>query len=337
MHDPQTFASLRFLEAAEEYGDSRIHEMRPRAHYQLKQDLKQAGKFFGRLRLNEIHIGNIKEYQEARRENKNGVWKRKANGSIINHEISALQSVLKRAAMPDGTSLWSRIEPFYKPLRTPPVRPVKVLSDEDDLLHFGVLETIPECSLYFWVTSITENSGAAGKELRTLRLKDVHLDDRIPWIHVRIEVAKNDYRERIVVLNPTAARHMHCCVRRGYFLGSSLPEHYVFPLLDRKTRKYDPARHASESWLQKQSVRARKATGLKNATPHMFRHMHITLSQEAGEPEALIAKRVGHSKINMTRYYTHNREQSQLAAVNMLDPSVRFKGRKLLRMPAKSA
>jgi integrase len=289
--------------------------------------------FFGRLKLTDIHIGNIKEYQDARRENRDGAWKRKANGSIINHEISAVQCVLKRAVGDDGRSLWSKIEPFYQPLRTPPVRPVKVLSDEDDMLWFGVLKDIPECDLIHWVTSITENSGAAGKELRTLRRKDVYLDARIPWIYVREEIAKNEYRCRVVVLNKTAAAHMRCCVNRGAELGSIEPEHYIFPLRDRKTQRYDPERPASESWLRKQLVRARKATGLKQVTPHMYRHMHATLSMETGENPELIAKRLGHNKINMTRYYTHDREQTQYTAVSRLDPSVRFAKNKVVQMP----
>lgn len=333
MHDPQAFASLRFSVASEDYLESRRDEMRPRSLRQLKQDLKQAGKTFGKLKLTDIHIGTIKEHQDARRENKDGAWERKANGSIINHEISAVQSMLKRAVGPDGHTLWSRIAPFYKPLRTPPVRPVKVLSDEDDLLYFGTLEHVGGCELVYWVTSITENSGAAGKELRTLRRRDVHLEDRIPWIYVREEIAKNEYRARVVVLNKTAAKHLRCCVDRGTELtGTCDPDDCVFPLLDRKTRKYDPRRPASESWLQKQTVRARKATGL-HVTPHMFRHMHITISHENGEPEALIAKRVGHHRLNMTRYYTHDREQTQYAAVSALDPSVRFGPKKVLRMP----
>jgi integrase len=229
--------------------------------------------------------------------------------------------------------LWSKIEPFYQPLRTPPVRPVKVLSDEDDMLYFGTLENVGGCELIHWVTSITENSGAAGKELRTLRLKDVNLEARVPWIWVREEVAKNEYRERVVVLNTTAAKHMKCCVERGISLGSTEPDHYVFPIRDRHKQEYDPTRPASESWLRKQIVKARKATGLKTVTPHMFRHMHITLSMEAGEHPEFIAKRVGHESINMTRYYTHEREQTQHAAVSRIDPSVRFAKNKVLRMP----
>jgi integrase len=337
MHDPQVFASMRFIEAAADYLQSRKDELRPRSYRQLQQDLKQAGKFFGELKLSEIHIGNIKEYQEARRENMNGVWKRRANGSIINHEISAVQSMLKRAVEADGRTLWSRIEPFYKPLRTPPVRPVKVLSDEDDMLYFGTLEHVGGCELIHWVTSITEMSGAAGKELRTLRMKDVHLDARVPWIWVREEIAKNEYRERVVVLNTTAARHMKCCVDRGMSLGSTAPDHYVFPGRDRYRQQYDPAKPASESWLRRQLVQARKATGLKTVTPHMFRHMHITLSMEAGEDPEFIAKRVGHESINMTRYYTHDREQTQHAAVSRIDPSVRFAPKGTPRLVAKIA
>jgi len=338
MHDPQSFALLRFTEAAEEYSEARKDELRPRSLRQLEQDLKQVGKTLGRLRLTDIHIGHIKQHQEDRRENREGLWQRKANGSIINHEISAAQSVLKRAVGPDGQTLWSRIEPFYKPLRTPPVRPVKVLSDEDDMLWFGVLETVPECELILWVTSITENSGAAGKELRTLRRKDVHLEARVPWIWVREEIAKNEYRERVVVLNATAARHMACCMERGPKLtGTCNPDDFVFPGKDRKTQKYVPTKPASESWLQKQTKRARRATGHKNVTPHLFRHQHITLSMEAGEPEALICKRVGHSKINMTRYYTHEREQTQHQAVSRIDPSFRFAKNKVHQMPRRSA
>jgi len=338
MHNPEAFSNLFFKDAAKRYCESREGDLRARSLYQLKHNLKQAGKFFDGLRLHQIHVGHLCEYQAARLENRESAWSRRAHASIINHEISALQSLLKIATDPHGHPLWMKIEPFYKPLPTPPPQSAKTLSDDDEMLFFGVLSTAEECEVAYWVSSITTNSGAAGTELRTLRMMDVHLDLRVPNIDIREEVAKNSFRIRRVVLNPTALKQMQRCVDRGRRLGSILPEHHVFPKRDRYKQQWDPTQPASASWLRKQWEKARILTGLKEVTPHAFRHQHITLSAEAGENPELIAKRVGHARINMTRYYTHTRENSQLKAVNAIDPSVRFgPGTWASRMKNKSA
>jgi integrase len=68
----------------------------------------------------------------------------------------------------------------------------------------------------------------------------------------------------------------------------------------------------------------RDAVGIPWLTPHCFRHQHITLRIESGDPIEIVAKDVGHSATAMTRYYTHIRRERQQESVNRIDPSVRF-------------
>ena len=324
MHDLRAYANLTFQAAAAEYLASRKADMKPRSHNELANNIKQAGRFFDRLRLCDIYIGHITQYQESRLKNKGGMWAKPAKGSVINHEISALQSILKRAVGDDHLPLWNRIDPFYRAILTPPAQSVQTLTDEEEMLLFQVASQDPDLELAYWVASITNNSGAAGKKLRTLRLRDLSLNARIPFFEVREEMAKNQYRVRKVVLNDTALRQMTRCLKRAVEMGATEPDHYLFPGADKVTKRVDPTKPASESWLKRPWAKLRERTGLKWIKPHHLRHQHITISMEAGQSVELIAKRVGHGSINMTRYYTHARQDSQLDAVKGIDPSARF-------------
>jgi integrase len=87
---------------------------------------------------------------------------------------------------------------------------------------------------------------------------------------------------------------------------------------------WDPTRPASSSWIRRQWNELRSAAGLPWLTPHCFRHQHITLRIESGDPIEIVAKDVGHSAPAMTRYYTHTRRERQKVSVDAIDPLRRF-------------
>jgi len=330
MMDPDKLRRLKFSEAAPCWLETRKPYLRPRTIDGLTLHISQLAKFFGELPLHKIHIAHIRDYQAARAENRSGLWTRRCGASIIRHELSTLQSILRRAGE------WSKIKDFYEPPKLPRRSKPKVLSDRQEMEVFIIASRSPELEVAYWAGSITCNSGASGTELRHVQLEDLYLDQRTPGFYVKSETAKCEERGRFVVLNPTALKQMQRCMERAQKLGSSRPEHYLFP---RRTApgKFDPAQPASESWLRRGFDKLREATGIEWLTPHCFRHQHITLRVEAGEPLELVSKDVGHASIRMTREYLHLRGNVRSAGVNAIDPTVRFGPRASTEATAKGS
>lgn len=325
--DPDVLRKLSFIAAGSIWLETRRAYLRPRPFYGYQQHVKHLGVFFGDTPLYKIHIGHIREYQKARTHNKifnfdgtvkvNEPWPHRAGPSIINHETSALQQILRRAGE------WTKIEEHFEPLPMPRWHPPKVMSDEEEMRLFAIASTNPSWSLAFWVAALSVNTGASGIELRHLRWMNVKLDVRVPIILIDAETAKEEERGRVVVLNETAQNAIRQCLNRAMQLGSFLPEHYVFPFRICPGR-WDPCKPTTDSWLRRSFGELRIAAGMTWLTPHCFRHQHITLSFEAKEPEQTIRLRVGHVSDRMTRWYSSLRRETQKTAVDAIDPTRRF-------------
>jgi integrase len=317
MFDPDKLRRLAFSAAAEKWLESRKQYLKPRTFYGLQQHVLRLNAWFGSQTVSRIHVGHLREYQQARLANVDGRWPKKAGPSLINHELVTLRGVLERAGE------WKKIDPHYEALRTPPAKNPKVLTDTQEMMVFHLASTNPDWDLAYWVGSITCNTGASGTELRHIRLSEMDLNDRIPYFFVNPLTAKNDGRGRCVILNCTAVKQMRRCLERANKLGSHLPDHCLFPLRV-CPGVWDVTRPASASWLRRPWNELRKAAGIPWLTPHCFRHQHITLRVENDEPIEMIAKDVGHSAVAMTRRYAHVRRERQKASVDAIDPTVRF-------------
>lgn len=317
-NDPDLLRNLKFSAAGLIWLESRKPYLRPRPYYLAGQHVKRLGMFFGEMPLRKIHIGHIREYQKARTHNPQRVWMKRAGPSIINHETSCLQSILKRAGE------WEKIKPHFEALPLPRWKPPKVMSDEQEMLVFQIAEANPKWQLAAWAASLTVNTSVAGVELRSIQLHHVNMAARIPTLLVDVETAKEEIRGRVVVLNPSAQAIMHKCLKRASDAGSYQPNHYLFPFR-RGRGSWDPTRPATASWLRRSFEELREAAGLPWLTPHCFRHQHATLSYEAGEPEQTIRLRMGHVSERMTRYYSSLRRESQKSAVDAIDQSARYR------------
>jgi integrase len=316
--DPDVLRNLKFSAAGRIWLETRKPYLRPRPFYLAGQHIKHLSVFFGEMPLRKIHIGHIREFQKARTHNPEGRWHKRAGPSIINHETSALQSVLKRAGE------WDKIKPHFEALPLPRWKPPKVLSDEQEMLVFAIAQGNPNLELAAWTSSLTVNTSVAGVELRSIQLSHVNMDARIPTLLVDAETAKEEIRGRIIVLNSTAQMMMHKCLKRASELGAYQPEHYLFPFR-RAPGHWDPTRPATASWLRRSFEELRGAAGIPWLTPHCFRHQHATLSYEAGEPPQTIRLRMGHTSERMTQYYSSLRRESQKTAVDAIDQATRYR------------
>jgi integrase len=317
------FSRLSFSEAATAWLALRLRSnLKTRTHVDNEQYVRQLRKFFGPIRLCDITPGHLKQYQDARKCNRlemddgstHRPWARAAGNSIINHELSALGQILKRA------KLWPKLQPYYFPLPIPKWSPRDVLSEEDEEELFRVAASHPEAALAYWCACITNNTTAVGSELRGLKLKHVFLraPGEISEIYIPPEAVKNSSRPRKIALNRTARWAIDQCYKRALQLGSCRPEHYLFPF--RVNRKiWDPERPASRWFLRKSWEKLRAATGFAQVTPYQLRHQCITRLLENGVNPETVKAIAGHVTDEMLWYYSHQRRQVKYEAVMAIE------------------
>lgn len=290
--------------------------LKPRTHETTQGYLDALGKFFGRLRLRDITPGNIRGYQIARIHNALQTagqtmhpWKREAGHSIINHELSVVGQMLTRCR------LWHRIKPYYFPLGTPNWSPRTVLTEEEEEQLWEKASKHPEAAMAYWVATITNNTSAAGIELRGLRLKHLFLrPDGISEIYIPEDSVKNNSRPRKIPLNPTAKWAVEQCYKRALHLGSCEPDHYLFPFRI-KRNLFAPSRPPSRWFLRKSWDKLRKATGFPDLNPHDLRHHFATRMLESDVELETTKAIMGHVSPKMTEYYAHQRRRVKHAAV----------------------
>lgn len=345
------FSRLPFNQASTLWMEIRRQRrnLKPRTHESNQGYIDALEKFFGAIRLCDITPGHLRAYQLARAANSISVsgrerhpWKRTAGHSIINHEISALAQILKHC------KLWEKIQPYYSPEGIPKWSPRDILSEEDEEDLFSKAASHPEAALAYWVACITNNTTAAGCELRGLRLKNIFLRGKEDSeIYIPEDAVKNNSRPRKISLNRTARWAVEQCYKRALAIGSTNPEHYLFPFrLNRvkKTEKvcasrakWDSARPATRWFLRKSWDKLRKATGFVNLNPHDLRHQCITRLLENGvEPETVRAI-AGYVTEQMMQYYSHHRRQAKYNAVMAIELNAKDRIKPGPRMLRKTA
>jgi len=304
-------------------------ELRRRGHLKARTHETNLGyiaalhKFFGALRLCDITAGHLREYQLLRTQNpvighidgrELHTWRLAAGHSLINHELSFLAQMLKHCR------LWSKLQPYYFPLAIPKWSPRDVLSEEDEEELFSKAAGHPEAQLAYWVACITNNTTAAGCELRGLRLKHLLLREppEISEIYIPEDAVKNSSRPRKIALNRTARWAVQQCLRRALELGSCQPHHYLFPFrINRKL--WNPERQASRWFLRKSWDKLRAATGFATLNPHDLRHQCITRMLENGVNPETVRAIAGHVTEQMMWYYSHQRRQAKYDAVMAIE------------------
>jgi len=116
-----------------------------------------------------------------------------------------------------------------------------VLSPEDRTKLFEAAQAKPHWQAAFLFDMISINTSAGPKEVATLRLKDVDLENRL--IVVQPGGAKNVHRVRPIPLNQEAFQAVKLAVARARELGACEPDHYLFPYLDKRTQTHDATRY----------------------------------------------------------------------------------------------
>jgi integrase len=282
--------------------------------------LRSLERFFGGLTLRSISPGHVRSYQVARLHNLVRIqdrevhpWRNPAGNSIINHEISVLAQMLTHC------KLWHNIKPFYFPLSTPGWSPRQILTEEQEADLWAIAQNHPEAKLAYWAALITNNTTAAGIELRGLRLKNLFINDgQVTDIYIPADSVKNNSRPRKIALNPSGQWAVGECLKRAIKLGSRLPDHYLFPLRLRN-HKYDPSQPATRWFLRNSWNKLRKVTGFYDLNPHDLRHHCITRLLENDVSPETVRAIAGHVTVKMMEYYAHHRRRVVHAATMRIE------------------
>lgn len=307
MYDANKFAKLTFTDAEPVFLAYKRTRVKADTIACYEMYLKHLRVHFAEKRLCEISIADIHEYQALRvagqicppdppRTHKRGrVPTHKAGASLVNHELNALAQMMEKAGQ------WDRIAQWYSPVEQQEPDPPKTMTPEEEERFFRTAARNPDWSVAYWVGSLTNNTSAAGCEIRNLRLGDIDLQGQPPKFGV--PKGKNKIREkRPIVLNDTAYKQMCRIVQRAVGLGAHRPEHYVFPFRV-KRGVYDLNRPATKSWLKKQWAALVVSAGVPWLKPHNLRFQCATRLRAAGVAGETIRKQFGWRNLKMLEHY----------------------------------
>ena len=304
---PSDRGKLPFDKAADDWMRRRVLD--GKADNTIRTDrerLQPVRAYFGATRLRDFTLEGIYEYRRTR------------TGSVgprtINLEVKVLRMILA------GAKCWSKIGADYKPLPVNRQGPGIALS-EDELQH--LIETAssrPQWDAAFLAAWIAANTTMRGGEIKKLRHRSVDLVSGL--VRVERQMTKTDGGCREIPLNPEARKVFEMLIERANALGSSAPDHFLFPAyLFRRTKDpipakgtgYDPTRPVKTWRTAWRSLR--KAAGFPKFRFHDLRHTAITTMAVNGVPIPSIQAVAGHMSSEMTRHYTHVSNQAKAAAV----------------------
>ncbi len=186
----------------------------------------------------------------------------------------------------------------------------RALTPEEQSTWLDMCRTQERWNLILWWSLVGFHTTMSTNEERGLRLGDVRLQQEliaVPW-----PCAKNRARKRTITVDDADAMWaLESLVERAHALGSSEPQHYLFPAWDPRTNSYVPTAPMSGSGLKKKWQEVRDATGLLDFRPYDTRHTGITRGAEEGLPIDIIMRRAGHLSEEMRQHYTQISEAAQ--------------------------
>ena len=184
-----------------------------------------------------------------------------------------------------------------------------------------------------------------GVDIKNLRWQDVDLFNRI----ATIRRSKTAAGHRTIPLNGDAMAALARLLERAGALGSSEPEHYVFPACEERIihpsrpqkswrtawRKLvrETARHVGREAAQQalesgKGLRGAIASWKRAAAPirglrfHDLRHQAITEMAEAGASDATLMAVAGHMSRRMLEHYSHVRMAAKRTALEKLESNL---------------
>lgn len=316
------FALLTFKVAAEIWYEDQRPYWKESSADSYRQYIRRLNHSFAELNLCDISIDRLRLYQKVNSERlENG--RPRLVPSSINQDLNTLAKILSRAG------LWSTIKPFYKKLPLPPWAPPRVLSQEEEDRFFAVASSSQAFSTAYWVSSLTNNTSASPSQLRKLQLKHIDLNLDPPRLYIPSVRARNEFQWRVIPLNETGLRQLKRILKRARDLGSTEPDHYLFPLR-RRDGEYDPELPASQWFIYKQwnklveTALARRAI-TRRIRPFDLRYNVVAKMLKTGASESTIKSIAGHIREQMLEQCSRQRLEAKAKVLDMLNPKHRSK------------
>jgi integrase len=307
---------------------------------------KALSRFFGQLPVREIHLGNIRQYQEDRSNGLLGptpeeLFPRFAKSlakklevtvddiranpemlAIVEAEIAAYpQREVNPNKVNQETSMLVRIlkragvwrssdEERYEPLQHHESDVPRSLTPDEQDYFLRKAREISEFVYCYAVLGI--HATLSTKEERSLKIGDVNTDSGI--VMVRSESSKNKYRIRTIPLTSEAVWAVQRLIDRANSLGSVSPQHCLMPF--RLVRgQFDPNRSMTVSGIKFQWNEIRRAAGVPWFTPYGLRHTGCTRYAEDGMSIHILLSMAGHMSRKMQQHYIHISEAAKRKAV----------------------
>jgi integrase len=274
----------------------------------IRTKIKALSKFFGPLKLRDIHIGHLREYQKVRLSNEHGLWAHTAGANKINAELGLVLRILKL-----GKACSTTIEEYFEHLQVDECEIPKALSPDEQERFMEVAASNPDWEVVYWYSLVALHIAFSSDEMRTLRQGDINLTHQI--VAVNRKAGKNRFRRREVPLtDPSCIWALNQLLERSYRLAGKAPEMYLFPARVSRGR-FNGQCHMGETGIRKQFEAVRDAANLTWFRLNGWRHTAITRMAEAGIPSATIMARAGHCSPKMTAHYTHISSQAERIAM----------------------
>jgi len=220
--------------ASEKWLSVRKAEVAPNTHRIDSERMKALCARLGSRTLISLRPEDIRNYQHERRS--------EVSARTVNLETKVLRLLLTEA------HLWTRFEPYFKPLRENRRGPGRALTAEQHEQLFKVVMSDPNASSSYFAAIIAAETTMRGCELKGLRVADIDLIGGVVRVH-RI-TTKTDAGERTIPLTKAAVWCFGQLLKRAELLGSTKAEHYLFPRFvfrDKRTPGtglgYDPTKH----------------------------------------------------------------------------------------------
>ncbi len=286
-------------------------------------------KYFGEKPLLRFKAEDVSGYQKARLEA--GV-----SGRTVNMETGVLRRMLKRA------KVWNAIAEDVKALPEDRGAVAKVLPPDLKRKLFETAASRPEWMVAHCAAVLAVSTTCRGVEIKNLRWQDVDLFGRV----ATIRRSKTAAGHRTIPLNGDAMAALARLLERARALGSSEPEHYVFPACEE--RIIDPSK-PQKSWrtawrkLVRETARRvgreaaqlslgsgkglrgaiaawkRAAAPIRGLRFHDLRHQAITEIAEGGASDATLMAVAGHMSRRMLEHYSHVRMAAKRTALEKLE------------------
>jgi integrase len=323
------FARNPFSDAARAYLDERKQHVSERTLQFETERLGPLTKHFGDKPLLRFKAEDVSAYQGVR-------LAAGISGRTVNMETGVLRRILKRA------KVWNAIAEDVKALPERQGVVGKVLPADLKRMLFETAGSRPEWMAAHCAAVLAVSTTCRGVEIKNLRWQDVDLFSRV----ATIRRSKTAAGHRTIPLNGDAMAALARLLERAQSLGSSQPEHYVFPSCENMIIKpSQPQKSWRTAWRKLVTETARRAsreaasealessrslrgaiTAWKRAEApfnglriHDLRHQAITEMAEAGASDATLMAVAGYMSRRMLEHYSHVRMAAKRSVLDKLE------------------